>query len=90
MPFNTDVMPGVLDTLARMEGFVADVRAGRFVGQGGPITGLAANGGYGFRGPVGPGPRRDHPPVMPTLGGGEEAIYKAAAGTISRSRPAVV
>ena len=33
-----DVMPDVLDTLARMEGFAADVREGRFVGQGGPIT----------------------------------------------------
>ena len=32
-----DVMPGVLDTLARMEGFAADVREGRFVGQGGAI-----------------------------------------------------
>lgn len=32
-----DVMPGVLDTLARMESFAADVREGRFVGQGGPI-----------------------------------------------------
>ena len=33
-----DVMPGVLDTLARMEGFAEDVRAGRFTGQGGAIT----------------------------------------------------
>ena len=33
-----DVMPGVLDTLARMEGFAEDVRAGRFAGQGGAIT----------------------------------------------------
>ena len=33
-----DVMPGVLDTLARMEAFAADVREGRFTGQGGKIT----------------------------------------------------
>ena len=33
-----DVMPGVLETLARMEGFAADVRDGRFAGQGGKIT----------------------------------------------------
>ncbi len=33
-----DVMPGVLDTLARMETFAADVRAGRFTGAGGRIT----------------------------------------------------
>jgi len=33
-----DVMPGVLDTLARMESFAADLRAGRFAGAGGPIT----------------------------------------------------
>ena len=34
----TDVMPGVRDTLARMQGFAADVRDGRFTGAGGPIT----------------------------------------------------
>ncbi len=33
-----DVMPGVLETLSRMEAFAADVRTGRFVGQGGAIT----------------------------------------------------
>lgn len=33
-----DIMPGVLDTLARMESFAADVREGRFTGQGGKIT----------------------------------------------------
>lgn len=33
-----DVMPNVLDTLTRMEGFAADVREGRFTGQGGKIT----------------------------------------------------
>ncbi len=33
-----DVMPGILDTLARMEGFATDVREGRFTGQGGKIT----------------------------------------------------
>ena len=33
-----DVMPEVLDTLARMERFAADVRDGRFTGQGGGIT----------------------------------------------------
>lgn len=33
-----DVMPEVLDTLARMETFAEDVRAGRFKGQGGAIT----------------------------------------------------
>ncbi|MEJ8560414.1 glucose-6-phosphate isomerase [Yoonia sp. GPGPB17] len=33
-----DVMPDVLDTLARMERFAADVRDGRFAGQGGKIT----------------------------------------------------
>ncbi|PXW70579.1 glucose-6-phosphate isomerase [Loktanella sp. PT4BL] len=33
-----DVMPEVLDTLARMEGFANDVRSGRFKGQGGKIT----------------------------------------------------
>ena len=33
-----DVMPAVRDTLARMEGFAADVRAGRFRGPGGPIA----------------------------------------------------
>lgn len=33
-----DVMPGVLETLARMERFASDVREGRFVGQGGRIT----------------------------------------------------
>ena len=33
-----DVMPGVLDTLARMETFAEDVRKGRFTGAGGAIT----------------------------------------------------
>ena len=33
-----DVMPGVLDTLARMEVFAADVREGRFAGAGGAFT----------------------------------------------------
>ena len=33
-----DVMPGVLDTLARMEAFAADLRDGGFTGQGGAIT----------------------------------------------------
>ncbi|KQB97879.1 glucose-6-phosphate isomerase [Loktanella sp. 1ANDIMAR09] len=33
-----DVMPEVLDTLARMESFANDVRSGRFTGQGGKIT----------------------------------------------------
>ena len=33
-----DVMPGVLDTLSRMESFAQDVRTGAFTGQGGPIT----------------------------------------------------
>jgi len=33
-----DVMPGVLETLQRMEAFAADVREGRFVGEGGKIT----------------------------------------------------
>ena len=33
-----DVMPGVKDTLARMDGFAEDVRQGRLVGQGGPFT----------------------------------------------------
>jgi glucose-6-phosphate isomerase len=33
-----DVMPGVLDTLARMEAFAKDVRSGAFHGQGGKIT----------------------------------------------------
>jgi len=33
-----DVMPGVRETLAHMEAFARDVRDGRFVGQGGPIT----------------------------------------------------
>ena len=33
-----DVMPEVLETLARMERFAADVREGRFAGQGGKIT----------------------------------------------------
>ncbi|MDA7430315.1 glucose-6-phosphate isomerase [Primorskyibacter aestuariivivens] len=33
-----DVMPGVMDTLARMEAFAGDVRSGRFTGQGGAIT----------------------------------------------------
>ncbi|MCA1775259.1 MAG: glucose-6-phosphate isomerase, partial [Loktanella sp.] len=34
----SDVMPGVLDTLDRMSAFAADVREGRFTGQGGAIT----------------------------------------------------
>jgi glucose-6-phosphate isomerase len=34
----TDVMPEVLDTLARMERFAQDVRGGAFTGQGGAIT----------------------------------------------------
>ncbi|MEM1129679.1 MAG: glucose-6-phosphate isomerase [Pseudomonadota bacterium] len=34
----SDVMPEVRATLARMEGFAEDVRAGRFTGQGGAIT----------------------------------------------------
>ena len=33
-----DVMPEVLETLARMERFASDVREGRFTGQGGAIT----------------------------------------------------
>ncbi|MBO9449553.1 glucose-6-phosphate isomerase [Tropicibacter sp. R16_0] len=33
-----DVMPGVLDTLARMRAFAEDVRKGVFVGAGGAIT----------------------------------------------------
>ncbi len=33
-----DVMPEVLDTLARMESFANDVRSGTFAGQGGKIT----------------------------------------------------
>ena len=33
-----DVMPEVLDTLARMESFARDVRSGAFAGQGGKIT----------------------------------------------------
>jgi len=33
-----DVMPGVLDTLARMEAFACDVGDGTFTGQGGAIT----------------------------------------------------
>jgi len=33
-----DVMPGVLETLDRMETFARAVRAGHFTGQGGPIT----------------------------------------------------
>ena len=33
-----DVMPGVLETLARMEAFAEDVRSGAFKGQGGTIT----------------------------------------------------
>ncbi|EBA11763.1 glucose-6-phosphate isomerase [Roseobacter sp. CCS2] len=39
-----DVMPGVLDTLARMEHFAGDVRAGRFTGQGGQITDVISIG----------------------------------------------
>jgi glucose-6-phosphate isomerase len=34
----SDVMPGVLETLSRMERFAADVRGGGFAGQGGAIT----------------------------------------------------
>ena len=34
----TDVMPGVIGTLARMEAFANDVREGRFTGTGGAIT----------------------------------------------------
>lgn len=33
-----DVMPGVLDTLARMERFAEELRGGMFTGQGGAIT----------------------------------------------------
>ncbi|MBP1804467.1 glucose-6-phosphate isomerase [Rubellimicrobium aerolatum] len=33
-----DVMPGVLDTLARMEAFATAIREGREAGQGGPYT----------------------------------------------------
>ena len=33
-----DVMPEVLDTLARMEGFASEVRSGAYKGQGGRIT----------------------------------------------------
>ena len=33
-----DVMPGVRETLERMEAFAEDVRQGRFTAQGGPIT----------------------------------------------------
>ena len=33
-----DVMPGVLNTLARMEAFASDVGEGHFTGQGGAIT----------------------------------------------------
>ncbi len=33
-----DVMPGVRETLARMEVFATDLREGRFAGQGGAIT----------------------------------------------------
>jgi len=33
-----DVMPGVLDTLSRMEAFAEDVRSGAFAGAGGRIT----------------------------------------------------
>ena len=33
-----DVMPSVRHTYARMQGFAADVRSGRFAGQGGKIT----------------------------------------------------
>ena len=33
-----DVMPGVLDTLARMRAFASEVRSGAFVGAGGSIT----------------------------------------------------
>ena len=34
----TDVMPGILDTLSRMESFAEDIRTGRFTGAGGAIT----------------------------------------------------
>jgi glucose-6-phosphate isomerase len=34
----TDVMPGIFDTLSRMEGFAEDIRTGRFTGAGGAIT----------------------------------------------------
>ena len=34
----TDVMPGITETLARMQRFSEEVRAGRFTGQGGQIT----------------------------------------------------
>ena len=33
-----NVMPGLLDTLSRMQSFAEDVRSGRFAGQGGAIT----------------------------------------------------
>ena len=33
-----DVIPGIVETLERMEAFARDVRAGRFTGQGGRIT----------------------------------------------------
>ncbi len=33
-----DIMPGVLETLARMEDFATDIREGRLKGQGGKIT----------------------------------------------------
>ena len=33
-----DVIPGIVETLHRMEGFARDVREGRFTGQGGRIT----------------------------------------------------
>ncbi|MBD1205615.1 MAG: glucose-6-phosphate isomerase [Rhodobacteraceae bacterium] len=33
-----DVIPGIVETLERMEAFARDVREGRFVGQGGRIT----------------------------------------------------
>ncbi len=35
---NEDVMPGIRETLSRMEVFAEIVRSGEFVGQGGPIT----------------------------------------------------
>jgi len=34
---------------------------------GGPVTALAAERGSVRRGPAEPGPRQDHPPVMPAL-----------------------
>ncbi|KAA2317254.1 glucose-6-phosphate isomerase [Pseudooceanicola sediminis] len=64
----TDVMPGVLDTLARMQAFAEDLRAGRFTGQGGAITDVVNIGiGGSDLGPVmldiALGPYRDGPRV---------------------------